>query len=1613
MEEKQVNSEKPQGAKLSRPVRLVMIVLLGLLGLFFALNLAIRIPAVQSWGVKKIGSSLSEELGVPVEVGSFYYDFKSKLSIRSVYVPDFHQDTLIFVGEVHVHLRTGIWSLLKNRLHLNDLSLCDAIVLDRWYEGESESDFTRFVRGLGSGEPDTTRKPFDLAFHAVHLSNIHYGKYDLRNGAEMQASLMNGLLNVKGLWRIGDPFVIEQIFLDDPHFSLKTTADSIPPVQDSLAQDTVIAQALRFPLEGFPAFSVRDIRVFSGRGAIRDLDASRQAEAGLPGKGVFVVDDFNFHAKDLEFDSVRLRGVVSDVNANTNTGLNLKQAYVNAFSFDSKTLNFEGFQIETNRSHLGDTLRFKFREMDDWRDFANRVLIDADFGRSDVAFADITDLVPSLRDSRFFKRHPNETVKFSGIVSGRVNNLRLREFAMSIGEHISLRGDVSSRNLTVSGEEILNMKVSDLKTSVPSLRRLIPGFNFPENFNKLGRVNFSGRFDGYFQDFVAYGKLVTEIGTAETDMRLDVKRGVEKATYSGELQLRDFDLGRWTGNADVGKVSLSAIVQDGRGLRAENASAKLSANVASLRYKSYTYRNLEFHGTLNSNLLDGEILMEDPNVDFHFIGEVNFRDSITHGDFLLNLRSLSLKALGLSERPFVISSMISLNGQGKTVDDVVGFMRVDSLRIQEGDSLFMLDSLLISQNFVADQKQLLLRSPWISGEVNGRYSFGKLPGELISMWREVNPQLAANIGLKADTISSATIENNFSYDLRVDDAGTVFSLLKMHGWAMENARLRGDYHGPKGVWDINGDIPRLVTPGGTLSGIHLSTDFFDRKTEMFLEVDTFEQENIMLRGSRFYVGVEKDSAVADIIIKDSLYSLDFFESRVAIAARDSLFAVHVLRDEIQIDGERWEFSDNNELVFGRHYFSAKNMAIRSGKKEIGLFPMGRTGIVLDIISFNGDLINLLLRDPKFRFGGELSGQFRLNHIFKREGFSGDLTLEPFIVNGDDHGILMVSAEGIDLKHKVETQIQIFRPGGKIEANGWFDLGEKADPERIFYFDVGVRSFPMVVLDYLVPNGISNTVGNFDGQLAFYGGKGVLQLLGELELNKAATNIDFLGTRYFFDKQRIVFKPSMIDFSGAMIKDIYGNEASITGGLTHKQMKKFALNARIQSSNFLFLDTDKEDNPDYYGRGLGRADVRFSGDFINPNIYVNATTAGGTRFVIPVDDDIGEVSTSFVKFVDQDSVKNLQSETGGGSNLTGLNFFMDLEVRDAAQVKIIFDEAQGNIMEGYGRGNIQLNITRTGDFTVRGDYEIERGEYLFTLMNFVNKPFTVRRGGIIRWTGDPLDAQIDLQADYSGLRTSLTNFLSEYGLTGQLASEAQRSTEVELTMRLTGSLLRPNLDFSLNFPEVPESLRSYVDSKVRNLSNNKEQMNTQVFGLIVFRSFLPTNDVGGGILGNTVGSTVGTISEMLANQFSNMISALLSEAVDSWDMVSGVEFNIDYNQPTGAPQGTNDFRFGEVAVSQSVRLLNDRWVVTLGANYGNNYFANNRYFSPQVELSWKTPVEGLNLQVYYRTEQFFTGLKQKAGAGIRFHKEYDDFRGFFRGAKEAKKAGESAESKEEQ
>jgi hypothetical protein len=62
--------------------------------------------------------------------------------------------------------------------------------------------------------------------------------------------------------------------------------------------------------------------------------------------------------------------------------------------------------------------------------------------------------------------------------------------------------------------------------------------------------------------------------------------------------------------------------------------------------------------------------------------------------------------------------------------------------------------------------------------------------------------------------------------------------------------------------------------------------------------------------------------------------------------------------------------------------------------------------------------------------------------------------------------------------------------------------------------------------------------------------------------------------------------------------------------------------------------------------------------------------------------------------------------------------------------------------------LNLNIDTKGDFTMAGTYEIEKGEYNFTLQNIINKKFNIKPGSRIVWSGDPYGAQLDVKAGYT-------------------------------------------------------------------------------------------------------------------------------------------------------------------------------------------------------------------------------------------------------------------------
>ena len=114
----------------------------------------------------------------------------------------------------------------------------------------------------------------------------------------------------------------------------------------------------------------------------------------------------------------------------------------------------------------------------------------------------------------------------------------------------------------------------------------------------------------------------------------------------------------------------------------------------------------------------------------------------------------------------------------------------------------------------------------------------------------------------------------------------------------------------------------------------------------------------------------------------------------------------------------------------------------------------------------------------------------------------------------------------------------------------------------------------------------------------------------------------------------------------------------------------------------------------------------------------------------------------------------------------------------------------------------------------GNYIIDQGMYKLSMQEVIRKDFTLKSGGTVTFTGDPYQANLDLQAIYTVNSASL----SDLGIDTSL-SQGQSTVKVNCLMNLTGNLSSPDIKFDLDLPTVREEDRDVV----RSITSTEEQM----------------------------------------------------------------------------------------------------------------------------------------------------------------------------------------------
>jgi hypothetical protein len=1576
----QINKSKSKELPRYLLVPMRIIGLLVLILIFFILSL--RFGFVQNWTKDQVLAYINSNYHQNIQLENIYFNPVKGLT-AGILIRDHHQDTLLYASQVQIGLLKSLLSLYRHSLFLDDIVLNNTVIKVITYEGEDKSNLDIFISKFEDNSK-LTSNPLILNLKKLELTDA---RVQLKQ-SELQAIVHLDQLNaiVDSVNSVLNYYKLRKILIENPNIEI-TKGNSLSAINNKDTLSLSIPDSCR---EGF-GVSVDFVNI--NNGSVRLAMQSRDSLINYSFNNIFFSCFQIYFSNDLaQFDFLHLNGKTKD-------DFTLKKASINHFKMNTHEWSIARLKLETGRSNVD--LKFKAifsKDSGKTKSIEDAYFL-ADINKSLIDPKDISYFVPQWNLYNFIRLKSRFPFYLHGNIFGTLNNLKGNDIEFKYEDQFSFQGNIHTRNLLIKGKELVNLKINRLATNAPFIRLLLPEYNIPEGYNKFGNIVLNGNFDGFFDDFVAFGFFQTDIGNIQSDIKVKLSKQDRTALYSGSVTAAKLELGKLLGNTDLGSISFNSKILNGKGLSKESIYANLEAVISDLDYKNYHYRDIQFKGNINKDHYAGELRASDDHMDLELKGNVNKSDQNYKIQLTGTVAKLDFKALHLATDSLSYSGDFKCDFSGSKETDVNGYLEANNSNLFINNGLIEIKNARLEQTVVNGIRKIKLNSDILNSEITGAFNLGTIKNDMLAFLSKKYPGLASVFNVSSKSAYNPILAQGYLF---IKD-GMKFSKITNLPLLIDKADSDISIDTKKNYFELTSNRFDLSYNDVLLS--KLSIDVVGSESlKLLLTSDYLSNNQKKLAGNiKFSTNYNGKSGQNNLQVFDSTNTKILANAASMYSYFQDTFKISFINKDLFFNNNRWKVNPKNNIIKSRDFLSIRDLEWTDSIHYLSLQDNENKGIVLKTDGFDISIVNQFIHNKSIAFYGLFATEFRIPDLNSLNGAMGKIDLFQLHFNKDNFGPFHIDFTIHDVMEPWEVNIENIFQEHIIKGKGNINIPVKKQNYRYnpfeFSVDLDLKAFPVKFLENFIAS-ISNTTGSADGKLKFYSHDNELNLTGDMMLNTGTTYINYLGAPIKFKNQPVKFLESAIVFNKLNIEDKLGNTLLLNGSLSHFHLKEFAADVRVTSDKALILDTKKGDNLFYYGYGVGSIDAKFSGPLSKMDMDVSAVTLKGTKISIPIQNNQETGESKFVKFVSHESQPNTPI-VSVNSSISGLNLNMKLSMTEDAEVFIIFDELAGDILKGHGRGDLTIKSLRNGLFTVNGNYEIEEGQYLFTLYNFVNKPFVLKRGGTITWTGDPLDANINLEAVYAGLTASIAPLVPEYisGLTQDEKSKIQRQrTEVKVRMLLTGSLLKPTIKFDIDLPELSGELKSIVDYKMQSLRSHEDQLNQQVFGLLVLRTFINTNNnFEGEVIGNFRATAINTLSEMLSNQFSLFASSILSNLYDDVNFISGVDVNIGYGL-NNTVIGSTPLNAQELVFSLTHRLWNDKWIVTLGGNYTSNQntaLYGNSYFNPESVIEWNTPVNGLKLRVYYKADESIEGIKHKIGTGVNYRKEFDSFLDFER------------------
>lgn len=1622
-------------------------ILFGVILFFVSVYFVLQSPAVQNWLVRRVIEQISVALNTRVELRRVNIEFFDNVLLEDLFIEDSRGDTLIYVRKLGAGMKSNFFTLLSQDIEIEQIELTGARIYSRRAEGDTMNTIKTFLSRIPGKESTGKSAAVRLRIQHLNLTDVVYlSDTEVNNSRDPQIidherqyfHIPSGQLKIQSV-DTENQFVdiqsarFDGLYIDlesyerparlpfKPRLRLPEKPDK-PRVPMKFLVGELSLRNGRFQFDQF-----FNVRMNSLPSEVMDYDHLDITDIALDGT------DFEFNDEFNNNDFV-LSGAIRHLAASERCGFELRHAEAASVQISDTLAMLAGTKIQTAGSSLGDTVRFRYSGYRDMRDFVDSVSMYIRLSPgSSIQLGDISHFDRNVAENEFFMLNHGEIADIEGIIQGKIDRLRGDSLKLALGSTARIAGSMKASNLNQesSSPVILSFDLKEFRTDLGTVQRIIPSFRPPAQLFRLGSISFKGEYQLYdWVDHVIYGELGSDLGDGSLDLRLNLKDGPDKAVYGGELNMKQFNLAGWTLDDRFGNATFDIRVDDqSTGLSLSTIKTAIKGKIDTLNFNGYKYRGISLNGKFDQKVFDGALVSDDPNFQFTFDGLVNLKNEIPEFDFKSKIDRIDLAKLNLTEKDLHLSGEIKyLQLKGSSFDKLTGRAEFSNIKLDQdyGSIIHNAGSAKIETSYRTDgSRYFVVVSDILKVEMSGTYNLETVFPNLLRQLTANHRGFFRQLGVDIEDSGAATSGERYELKLEVRDSRTLTKLIAPELDTLRDVYLRMNVEADKGIAYINLQLPELKYGSVNLQDPNVTVSTLEDSIFYSVRVPA-----ILFSGERSVPQVQ----LSGVLVLDELFfkleakgkqddelTSSYIESLLLngdLTVVDSLWQLRFNSSRIKILRQEWLIADDNYVRFNSSYFETRSFELFSGAKRILLEGLNEgRGARFALTNFNLNELNRLFDPEMIRLDGKIYDfEIRIGDIFRQEKIEIGFLTDTMYINEHPYGTLLGNIDMADMNSPLQAKVFLRQNDSTrmrlalawTPADGTYSYSAAVD-QRVkpgnMIGKADFSNFPFEIIETFVPE-ISLTSGRVEGNLTLSGTPSKIGLDGSIIVNEGQTRLDYLKAMLHIRNQEIRLTPNSIEALHDTIWDAsLKHFAFVDATLRHSNFTDWSVDCTIKSADnqFLMMNTTAGDSDLYYGQGIGSFTCDISGTFEVTNMNIRAETGKDTRLYLPLGTVSDASEVNFITFTNEaaDNTATKTVKSFSFSDLKGLNFSLTLTITPDAEVQIIFDEQAGDIIRSKGGGDLVFEYGLDGNFKMYGRYTVEEGSYLFTLLNVVNKPFKMVKGGTIDWFGNPYNAKISLDATYE-VSTPPYNFVQdEVELLSSVKNEALKPANVKVNMHLSGDLMKPDITFDMDFPNATSQLKSLTDNRLRILKQDQSEMSRQVFGLVVMGGFLPPN-TGFIQAGNYASSLYNTVTQMIANQFSNYLAGVASEWFKG--NISSLDLDIAYNDfQTVVNPGNQGATAGGREVQFRVKsgFNKDRITVQVGSQFGvgrSNLPVANGFLGEDVTVEIRiTEDNHWRFKIYQRLEPDISGQRRdRYGIGLSFQKEYDSFSSMLQG-----------------